>query len=87
MVIIGAWFLLNLAIAVITNKFSEEHENKLENKKNGKNKSAKVKRFGADDESDEDAEDLDQSIDHMEAIDNMDILPEEKRARKEKQRL
>lgn len=51
MVIIGAWFLINLAIAVITKKFSEQHESRLEQK--SAKKKVTLKRFGADDADDD----------------------------------
>jgi hypothetical protein len=95
MVVIGAWFLFNLAIAVITTKFSEEHEHKLLQKA-VKKRGPKGKRVVADD-SEDDWDDEDDpaaiskkvplSSDPYAAIEALEITPDEKRALKEKLRI
>lgn len=94
-VFIGAFFLLNLTLAVIKSKFTEEHKNKKSFKKK---KKAITKKRGIDDTSDEEEDqdvedpetkeinDLEKKF--LDAIQkNEELSPEKKKAIKEKFRV
>ena len=84
-VLIGAWFLLNLTLAVIKSQFSEQNKKKLERKKLGPKKKKKKKNLKHDLEDDDALEDG--ANDGNKADDLEDLSPAQKRHRKEKARI